>query len=238
MIWALINRSSLPPPPLPWRRRIAEARRLIPVLLLVAGVIGSIYAGIATPTEAAAIGVLGALLISLATGSLNRETFLQSLLGATRTTCMIGFIVASAGFLTIMMAYTKLPMQLAAWIDPLGLSQTMLIVVLTVFYIVLGCFLEGISIIVLTAAIVLPMIDRAGLDLIWFGIYLVLVVEMALITPPVGFNLFVIQGLSGRSILYVARVAFPFFILLMIGLALIVAFPEIVTWLPSRTGRG
>jgi TRAP-type C4-dicarboxylate transport system permease large subunit len=150
---------------------------------------------------------------------------------------MIGFIVAGAAFVTIAMAYTKIPLHLAEMIDALELSPLVLIFVLTIFYIVLGLFLEGLSIMVLSAAIILPMVDQAGFDLIWFGIYLVFVVELALITPPVGFNLFVIQGLTGHSIFYVARVALPFFVLLLIGLALIVVFPEIVTYLPSQMGR-
>lgn len=239
VVWARLNRDRLPRPAgaLPLRERLYNSRRLIPVILLIIGVIGSIYAGIATPTEAAAVGVVGALLVSLFTGTLTRAMFIESLLGATRTTCMIGFIVATAGFLTVMMAYTRIPLQLAQWIDSLQLSDYALVAALTAFYILLGCFLEGISIIVLSAAIVLPMIERAGLDLIWFGIYLVLVVELALITPPVGFNLFVIQGLTGRSILHVARVTLPFFCLLLVGIALIVVFPEIVTYLPSQMGR-
>ena len=238
-IWARLNPDRLPAagPPVGFKERVVGSRRLIPVFVLIAGVIGSIYAGIATPTEAAAVGVVGALLVSWSSGSLTGKTFVEGLMGATRTTCMIGFIVATAGFLTIMMAYTKLPLELAQWIDSLGLSSYALIFVLTLFYILLGCFLEGISIIVLSAAIVLPMIQRAGLDLIWFGIYLVFVVELALITPPVGFNLFVIQGLTGRDILYVAKVALPFFSLLLVAIALIVAFPGIVTWLPSQMGR-
>lgn len=239
VIWARFNRDKLPPIPMkiPLKQRIYTSRRLIPVVLLIIGIIGSIYGGVATPTEAAAIGVLGALLISYFTGSLSKKTFIESVMGATRTTSMIGFIVAGAGFLTIMMAYTKIPRHLAEWIDTLALSPYMLIVVLTIFYIFLGCFLEGISIIILSAAIILPMVERAGLDLIWFGIYLVFVVEMALITPPVGFNLFILQALTGKSILYVARVALPFFGLLLLALTLVVIFPEIATWLPSQMGR-
>ncbi len=239
IVWALFNSDKMPPTEMKmslWER-VYRARRLIPVLLLIAGVIGSIYGGVATPTEAAAIGVLGAVILSLFSGTLSWSTFFDSLLGATRTTCMIGFIVAGAAFVTIVMAYTKIPRHLAEVIDALELSPDLLIFVLTIFYIVLGLFLEGLSIMVLSAAIILPMVDKAGFDLIWFGIYLVFVVELALITPPVGFNLFVIQGLTGHSIFYVARVALPFFALLLIGLTAIVVFPEIVTYLPSLMGR-
>jgi tripartite ATP-independent transporter DctM subunit len=239
IIWALLNSDKTPSTEMKISlgERLYRARRLIPVLLLIVGVIGSIYAGFATPTEAAAIGVTGAVILSYFSGSLSRKTFLDSLLGATRTTCMIGFIVAGAAFVTIVMGYTKIPRNLAELINSLDLSPHMLIFVLTLFYIVLGLFLEGISIMVLSAAIILPMVDRAGFDLIWFGIYLVFVVELALITPPVGFNLFVIQGLTGRSIFYVARVALPFFVLLLVGLTAIIVFPEIVTYLPSLMGR-
>ena len=239
IIWGLLNSDKMPSTEMKmslWQR-LYQARRLIPVLLLIAGVIGSIYLGVATPTEAAAIGVLGAYILSVFSGAFSWNTFTESLLGATRTTCMIGLIVAGATFVTIVMGYTKIPRHLAELIDTLELSPYLLIFVLTIFYVVLGLFLEGLSIMVLSAAIILPMVDKAGFDLIWFGIYLVFVVELALITPPVGFNLFVIQGLTGQSIFYVARVAFPFFVLLLIGLTTIVVFPEIVTYLPSLMGR-
>ena len=239
VVWALFYPDKMPSTEMKmslWER-IYRTRRLIPVLLLIVGVIGSIYVGVATPTEAAAIGVLGAAILSFFSGTLSWKTFFDSLLGAVRTTCMIGFIVAGAAFVTIAMAYTKIPLHLAEMIDALKLSPLLLIFVLTIFYIVLGLFLEGLSIMVLSAAIILPMVDQAGFDLIWFGIYLVFVVELALITPPVGFNLFVIQGLTGHSIFYVARVALPFFVLLLIGLTFIVVFPEIVTYLPSQMGR-
>jgi tripartite ATP-independent transporter DctM subunit len=239
VVWALLYPDKMPSTEMKmslWER-IYRTRRLIPVLLLIVGVIGSIYVGVATPTEAAAIGVLGAAILSLFSGTLSWKTFFDSLLGATRTTCMIGFIVAGAAFVTIAMAYTKIPLHLAEMIDALKLSPFLLIFVLTIFYILLGLFLEGLSIMVLSAAIILPMVDQAGFDLIWFGIYLVFVVELALITPPVGFNLFVIQGLTGHSIFHVAWVALPFFVLLLIGLTFIVVLPEIVTYLPSQMGR-
>lgn len=239
VVWALFNPDKMPSTEMKmslWER-IYRTRRLIPVLLLIVGVIGSIYVGVATPTEAAAIGVLGAAILSFFSGTFSWKTFFDSLLGAVRTTCMIGFIVAGAAFVTIAMGYTKIPLHLAEMIDALKLSPLLLIFVLTIFYIVLGLFLEGLSIMVLSAAIILPMVDQAGFDLIWFGIYLVFVVELALITPPVGFNLFVIQALTGHSIFHVARVALPFFVLLLIGLTFIVVFPEIVTYLPSQMGR-
>ncbi len=235
VVWALLNRDKTPPADtrLSLGQKIYAARRLIPVMLLIAFVIGSIYRGWATATEAAAFGVAGALTLSLLTGSLSWESFKTSLLGATRTSCMIAFIIAGAAFLTVAMGYTRIPATLAEWIQSLALSPYVLLSVLTLFFIVLGCFLDGISVVVLTTAIILPMVEAAGIDLMWFGIYVVLVVEMSQITPPVGFNLFVLQGLTGRNILYVARTALPFFLLLVVAVAIIVAVPEIATYLPS-----
>ena len=235
VVWALMNPDKTPPAQerLPLAGKIYAARRLIPVLLLIIFVIGSIYWGWATATEAAAFGVAGALVLSFATGSLNWQSFKASLLGATRTSCMIAFILAGAAFLTVAMGYTRIPATLAQWIQSLELSPYMLIFVLTLFFVVLGCFLDGISVVVLTTAIILPMVQAAGIDLLWFGIYVVLVVEMSQITPPVGFNLFVLQGLTGRNILYIARAAIPFFLLMVLAVAIIVAVPEIATYLPS-----
>ncbi len=235
VIWALLNPGKTPAQDeqLSLGQKIYASRRLIPVLLLIAFVIGSIYLGWATATEAAAFGVAGALVLSLATGSLSWQSFSASLLGATRTSCMIAFILAGAAFLTVAMGYTRIPATLAEWIRSMELTPNMLLVALTLFFIVLGCFLDGISVVVLTTAIILPMVQAAGIDLLWFGIYVVLVVEMSQITPPVGFNLFVLQSLTGRSILYVARTALPFFLILVLAVAIIVAFPGIATYLPS-----
>jgi len=232
--WALLNPDKTPPDQesLGLAEKLYASRRLIPVLLLIVFVIGSIYWGWATATEAAAFGVAGALVLSLATGSLSWASFTESLMGATRTSCMIAFILAGAAFLSVAMGYTRIPSTLAEWIRALELSPYMLLVALTLFFIVLGCFLDGISVVVLTTSIILPMVQAAGIDLLWFGIYVVLVVEMSQITPPVGFNLFVLQGLTGRSILYVARTAIPFFLLMVLAVAVIVVFPEIATFLP------
>jgi len=232
----MLNPDQIPPADLDisFGRRLYQTRRLIPVLLLIAGVIGSIYAGVASPTDAAAVGVLLALALSWWSGTLSWRTFVDSLMGATRTSCMIAFILTGAAFLTVAMGFTGIPRMLAEWIGSLGLSPYMLLAALTVFFIVLGCFLDGISVVVLTTSVILPMVERAGIDRIWFGIYLVLVVEMAQITPPVGFNLFVLQGLTGRSIVYVAKAALPFFFLLVLAVVLIVLFPEIATFLPER----
>lgn len=216
-----------------FREKIAASRNLIPVALLIAGVIGSIYAGIASPTDAAALGVLLATALAFASGAFSWRAFLDAVMSATRTSCMIAFILIGAAFLSVSMGFTGLPRNLAAWIAAMDLSPYALLAALTVFFIVLGCFLDGISVVVLTTSIIMPMVTGVGIDPLWFGIYLVIVVEMSQITPPVGFNLFVIQGLTGIDILRVARAAFPFFLLLLLGVALITLFPQIVTVLPN-----
>jgi tripartite ATP-independent transporter DctM subunit len=238
IFWALANPGKIPPltESTSFAQKLHASRHLIPVVLLIAGVIGSIYAGIATATEAAAVGVVGSLLLSAIQGSLDRNTFMTSLLGATRLYCMIALILAGASFLTLSMGFIGLPRHLAEWIAGLGLSKAVLIAALMVFYIVLGCFLDGISMVVLTMAVIIPTVERAGIDLIWFGIFVVLVVEMAQITPPVGFNLFVLQGMTGKQILYIARHTLPMFILMAVAVVLIYVFPGLVTWLPAQMG--
>ncbi len=236
VVWSLINRHKMPPsePSLALWERIKLTRSLLPVALIIFGIIGSIFAGWASPTDAASVGVALALLFSWLSGSLNRATFMASLMGAMRTSCMIAFILAGAAFLTVAMGFTGMPRLLAEWIGGFDLSPAMLLLALALFFIVLGCFLDGISVVVLTTSVIQPMIEQAGIDRVWFGIFIVIVVEMAQITPPVGFNLFVLQGLTGRNILVIARAAFPFFLLLLAAVGLIVAFPEIVTYLPNR----
>jgi len=215
------------------REKLARSGGLLPVVALILAVVGSIYLGIATATEAAAGGVIGALVLAAWTRSLNRKMFFDSLLSATTLSCMIFFILAGAAFLTTSLAYTGLPRALAGWIGAMDLNPYALIAALCVLYIVLGCFIEGISMIVLTATVVLPLVSAVGFDLVWFGIFIIIVVEMAQITPPLGFNLFVIQGLTGLNIFAVARAALPFFVLLLTGALLLTIFPEIATWLPS-----
>ncbi len=236
IIWSILNPEKIPLPDtdLSFTQKLYESRHLIPVVLLIALVLGSIYVGIATATEAAALGVIGALALSAVQGSMNWRTFNESLMGATRLYCMIALILAGAAFLTLAMGYIGLPRHLAEWIGGLGLSPFWLLFGLMVFYIVLGCFLDGISMVVLTMGVILPTIQKAGIDPIWFGIFIVLVVEMAQITPPVGFNLFVLQGMTKREITYIARVAMPFFWLMVLAVLLIYFFPGIVTWLPSH----
>lgn len=236
VIWSLINRDKLPDEyeHFTFREKLHRSRRLIPVILLIGGVIGSIYAGIASPTDAAAVGVVLALILSWRSQSLNRETFMAGLLGATKTSCMIAFILVGAAFLTISMGFTGIPKLLALWIASLDLSTYELLAALTVFFVILGCFLDGISVVVLTTSVVMPMVNQAGIDPLWFGVFIVIVVEMSQITPPVGFNLFVLQALTGRNILVIAKAAIPFFLLMFVALAAIVVFPQIVTWMPNN----
>jgi C4-dicarboxylate transporter DctM subunit len=236
VLWALLNPGKQPQDAsaVSWAERLLGLKRLAPVVLLIAGVIASIYLGIASPTDAAAVGVLLSLVLSWLSGTLTRQSFVDSLMGATRTSCMIAFILAGAAFLTVAMGFTGIPRHLAEWIVTLQLSPMMLIVALTFFFVLLGCFLDGISVVVLTTSVILPMVEAAGIDRIWFGIYIVLVVEMAQITPPVGFNLFVLQGMTGDNILTVARAALPFFFILVLAVVLIMLFPELATWLPTK----
>jgi tripartite ATP-independent transporter DctM subunit len=235
-VWAKLNPDKMPPPEpsTPWRERIWNSRRLIPVVLLIIFVIGSIYGGFATPTEAAVIGVIGSLILAAAGRTLTWATFMESLMAATRTSCMIAFIIAAAACLTIAVGFVDIPRVLSSWVDSLELPATALIVVLGLFILVMGCFLEGISIIVLSASVMLPMVHAAGIDLIWFGIFITILIEAAQITPPVGFNLYVLQALTGRDIWRVTVATMPFFCLLMVLLVLITAMPSIVTFLPSQ----
>lgn len=237
--WALANPDRTPPRDIvaTFGEKLYAARHLISPVALIAAVIGSIYAGIATPTEAAVLGVLGSLILSLATGSLDWKTFQAGVMGAMKTSCMIAFILTGAAFLTVAMGFTGIPRAMADWIAHQGFTPGYLIVVLLLLYIVLGCFLDGISMVVLTSAVILPSVRAAGIDLLWFGIFVVLVVEMAQITPPVGFNLFVLQGLTGKNMFYVARASLPFFFLMVLAVAIIWEFPQVVTYLPGRMFR-
>jgi C4-dicarboxylate transporter, DctM subunit len=236
IVWALMNPGKIPAAERAYSftEKIFESRHLIPVILLIVAVLGSIYAGIATATEAAAVGVVGALVLSKIQGSLNWPTFRESLMGATRLYCMIALILCGAAFLTLSMGYLGLPRALAEFIIGLQLGKFGLIMMLMVFYVVLGCFLDGISMVVLTMGVILPTVEAAGIDLIWFGIFIVLVVEMAQITPPVGFNLFVLQGMTNKQIPYIAKATLPMFFLMVAAVLLVYFMPGIITWLPQN----
>ncbi len=236
IFWSLRHPDQIPPrdAPMSFMQKIRESSSLIPVILLIGAVLGSIYTGFATATEAAAVGVVGALILSSLQGSMSWSVFKEALMGATRLYCMIALILAGAAFLTLSMGYIGLPRHLAEWIGGLGLSPFALIMALMVFFIILGCFLDGISMVVLTMGVLMPTVQKAGIDPIWFGIFIVFVVEMAQITPPVGFNLFVLQGMTGKQLPYIARVSMPMFFLMVGAVVLIYFVPGIVTWLPTQ----
>ncbi len=235
--WYYVKKDQRPEPSqaMPLKQMLYESRFLLPVISLVIAVIGSMYFGWATATEAASVGVVGALILAAAQGSLNWKTFTQSLMGATRTSAMVALILMGAAFLSLSMGFTGLPRALAGWIGEQNLSPLVLIVALTVFYVILGMFLDGISSVVLTMAIVEPMIRQAGIDVIWFGIFIVVVVEMAQVTPPIGFNLFVLQGMTKHEIGYIAKTALPMVGLMLVMVGILVVWPELATWLPENT---
>jgi C4-dicarboxylate transporter, DctM subunit len=236
VVWALRHPEQVPPadPPTSFGQKLAASRHLIPVVTLIVLVLGSIYTGVATATEAAALGVAGSLLLAAVEGSMSWKALREGLASATRVYCMIGLILAGAAFLTLAMGFIGLPRHLAEFIGGLQLSPFALMLMLVVFFIVLGCFLDGISMVVLTMAVLLPTVQKAGFDLIWFGIFVVLVVELAQITPPVGFNLFVLQGLTRRDITWIAAKAMPLFWLMLAFVLLLWFVPGIATWMPSH----
>ncbi|WP_020396697.1 TRAP transporter large permease [Thiolinea disciformis] len=236
IIWSLFHAQQIPAETEQYNftEKLKRSQRLIPVFLLIIGVIGSIYAGIASPTDSAAVGVVLALVIAWSSGSLSKEHFIAGLMGATKTSCMIAFILVGSAFLTMSMGFTGIPKLIAEWIGTLQLSTYTLLTALALFFIILGCFLDGISVVVLTTSVLMPVVTQAGIDILWFGIFLVILVEMAQITPPVGFNLFVLQALTGRNIWIITKAALPFFMVMLLALLLIVIFPSIVTFLPNQ----
>ena len=242
ILWALLkgNREGLTGEDesgMSFAEKLRNTWSLVPILLLIGGIIFSIYGGLASPTEAAAVGVVLSIVIARFNGHFDRDIFKSSLFAAVRTACMIAFIIAGASFLTSAMGFTQVPMKLAQAIGEMGLSPTMLLIALTLLLLVMGCFLDGISLILLVTAIIMPLVSAAGFDLIWFGIYLVVVVEMSQITPPVGFNLFVIQGLTGKDILTITKATLPFFLLMLLAIALMHLFPGIALYLPEAMTR-
>lgn len=238
-IWSLLHPERVPArePAMSFADKLRNSRGLIPVAGLIAGVVGAIYTGYATPTESATIGVIGALILAALGGNLSRASFTESLLAATRISCMINLIIACAACLSIAVGFIDIPRALSQWVGSLGLSAYGLLAALTLVFLFLGCFLEGISILVLSSPVVLPLVQAAGIDMLWFGIYMVIVIEIAQITPPVGFNLFVLQNMTGRSLGRVIRSTVPFFLLLVAGILAIALFPGIVTALPEAMVR-
>jgi tripartite ATP-independent transporter DctM subunit len=239
-LWSVVHPHRTPPadPPMSLREKVRESVQLIPLTLLITLVFVSLLVGWATATECAAWGVLGSLAIAWWHGALTWESFRDSVMGAMRVNCMIMLILAGASYISTSMGYSGIPRELASWVDSLRLSPYALIAALTVMYIVLGTALDGISMIVLTTVIVIPMIKQAGFDPVWFGIFLVILVEMAEVSPPVGFNLFVLQTMSGKDSNTVAWASLPFFFLLVVAVALITIFPDIVMVVPRMVFPG
>jgi len=235
VVWALTNPGRTPRDEIKigFSEKLYRARHLIPCLALIVFIVWVMVIGWATATEAAAYGVLGALAIAWRSGGLDRASFWASLMGATRLSCMIMFILGGASFLSSCMAFTGIPKELAAWVAALEPNKYALIAILAGIYILLGTALDGVSMIVLTTSVVLPMIEKAGFDLVWFGIFIVLLVEIAELTPPLGFNIFVLQTMTGRDSNYVALAAAPFFAMMVLCIALVTVFPELATWLPD-----
>lgn len=237
---AAMDPSLVPPmePPVPRAEALKALGQLVPILFLIVFVMGSLYFGFASITEAAAIGVLGALIVALAQRTLTWRGLWQALLGTVRTCSMIGLILVGALFLSKAMARLGLPAEIAGAIESWGLEPWMLILVLLLFYLALGCVLDGLSAIVMTLPVTLPLAVAAGFDPIWFGVFLIITIEMAQITPPVGFNLFVIQGLTKEGIFRIAAYAWPFCVIMMVFTGVITVFPEIVTFLPQSMRSG
>ncbi|MCB1966325.1 MAG: TRAP transporter large permease subunit, partial [Candidatus Accumulibacter sp.] len=235
-VWALFNKDKVPAADASMTlvEKLYASRHLIPVVALIGLVLGSIYSGVATATEAAALGVTGSLILAAIEGALSWKSFVEGLAAACRVYCMIGLILAGAAFLTLAMGFVGLPRHLAEYIGALNLSPVALMLALAVFFILLGCFLDGISLVVLTIGVLLPTVEAAGFDLIWFGVFVVLTVEMAQITPPVGLNLFVLQGLTKYEVTYIARAAAPLFAVMMTAVFATYYFQDIVLWLPNR----
>jgi len=235
-IWAVLNPDKQPAkePALSFQEKMRASAQLIPCAILIIAVIGTMFIGWATATEAAGFGVLGSLILAAVTRTLTWKSFKESLMGATRLSCMIMFILAGAAFLTKAMALTGIPSALASGVEALNLGPFGIIAILTVVYLILGTALDGVSMIVLTTSIVVPMVQAAGFDLVWFGIFIVLLVEIAEITPPLGFNLFVMQTMTGKEQTEVAWASLPFFLMLVLTVVLITLFPvTLVTGLPE-----
>jgi C4-dicarboxylate transporter DctM subunit len=233
VVWALLNPSGVPKEAADERVRWRDVGRIVPPVLLVLAVIGTIYGGWATPTESAVIGVAGAIALAGTGGALSWAMLRDAFTGAVKNTTLVMLIIAGAAVLTTALDFSGIPKAAAEAVRAMGLGKYQLLLALTVLYLILGCFLEGVSMIVLTASVVLPMVNAVGIDPVWFGIYLVVMVELAQITPPVGFNLFILQAMTGRDLVTVARASLPFFWLMLAATVLFALFPQLVLYLPQ-----
>jgi len=240
IIASSMDKNAVPPrkEEITWSMRLHSLRDLLPIFLLITLVLGSIYGGFATPTEAAALGVLGSIILAIYFKSLDFEVFKTAILSSIKTTVMISFIIAGAGFLSQVVGFLGIARALSEYIASLGLSPYMLIFIVGIMYMILGMMLDGISMVVMTLPIVLPIVTAAGYDPLWFGIFLVLMVELSQITPPVGFSLFVIQSISGEKIDYILKATFPFFVIMILIVVVLTLFPEITFYLPSKMAHG
>jgi tripartite ATP-independent transporter DctM subunit len=235
MFWAWRHPEKIPVEITPtWRDRLRALKQLLPITVLIVAVFYVLLAGVATANESAAWGVLGSLLLAAASRTLTWAAFRDSVMGTVRLSCMIVFILCAANLLTYVMGFTRIPGTLAEWVAAQNLSPYTLMAILTLVYIVLGTALDGVSMIVLTTVVVIPLVQKAGFDLVWFGIFIILLIEIAEVTPPLGFNMFVLQNMSGRSMGLIARASIPFFFLMLLAVVMIVVWPEIATWLPDR----
>ena len=233
VVWSMLHKDSRPKALLSETNGLKDVVRIAAPVVLIVLVIGSIYGGLATPTESAAIGVAGAVVLAALQRSLSIKTFGESLMAAVRSSSLILLIMAGASVLTAALAYAEIPAKVAAEVAAMHLGRIELLLALTVLYVILGCFLEGVSMIVLTTSVVMPMVHSVGIDPVWFGIYVVIIVEIAQITPPVGFNLFIVQALTGRDIATVTRASLPFLLLMLFAIVLLTAFPQMVLFLPQ-----
>ncbi|MFM9882592.1 MAG: TRAP transporter large permease [Burkholderiales bacterium] len=216
-----------------WFDRLRALKDLLPVLFLILAVIGSMYSGVASVTEAAAIGVGGAVVVAACQQTLTWPNMKMALLSTVRTCSMIGLILCGALFLARVMTLLGIPAAVSVWVQSLGLSAAMLILLLFVIYLILGTALDGLSAMVMTLPVALPLVLAAGFDKIWFGIFLVVTIELSNVSPPVGFNLFVIQQMTGDTQTRVALASLPFCILLCAFVVLMTVFPELIAWLPK-----
>ncbi len=232
VVWSLWHRDKAPRAEAADTTRLRDVARIIAPVTLIVFVIGSIYGGYATPTESAAIGVAGAVLLAAFQNALSWATLFESLMTAVRNSALILLIIAGAAVLSSALAYAQIPAAAAQLVADMHLDRIELLLALTILYVALGCFLEGVSMIVLTVSVVVPMVKTVGIDPVWFGIFVVVVVEIAQITPPIGFNLFILQAMTGRDIASITRASLPFLFLMLFSLVLFTAMPGLVLFLP------